>query len=430
MPATIAPPPPAKPASAPATLPPPARAGAAPPSAPAPPPEKPPESFLGDIGDELREMDSASGDSPNPNIPRRGADGKFTKPGEKDDEQPGTKPEKPGTKPEETETKPPEEEKKPLGPFATVRKAKEALEKERDEVFRPKIQQLESKVQEYERTLTELKTKQPDSKPWQDKVTALEKQNASLLEIVRYADYRKSPEFTDKYEKPYNEAWAKAVSEVTQLNLEMEDGSGRKATANDLLALANAPLDQLDDLASKWFPKSSARVIRHVEKIRDLAEAQDKALADAKNGAGEFEKKRTEEAQKQNGAFAAAYSGANTELTTKYPKWFSPDETDPAGNEILKKGFEYADTVFGANGNLTPEQKAGRLAVIRAKAAAFDREVSRRKAAQKRIDELEASLAEYEESAPPTEKGGEPGSIKPGTFMNSVEDELRKMDRR
>ena len=391
--------------------------------------EPPPESYLADEAGELADLDAADETSKRELAPQRDGKGKFVKPPEKapDKDKDESELEKATETPPEPEK--PVEEPKP-GTMRALGKAYDELKKERDTVLQPKLQSLEAKTKDYERQIEELRKAQPDLKPVQEKMTALEKENAQLREVVKYADYRQSPEFVDKYEKPYNEAWSKAVSEVTQLSIALEDGTSRKATANDLLALANAPLDQLDDLAAQWFPKSSPRVIRHVEKIRDLAEAQDKALAEAKKGATEFSTKQTEAAQKANGAFKQAYDGANNELTSKYPKWFSPDESDPKGNEILKKGFEYADTVFSPNGTqLTAEQKAGRLAVIRAKAANHDRLAAKVKANAARIAELEAKLAEFEQSEPPTTDDATPGRGGVTDFATEDEAELRKMDR-
>ncbi len=362
---------------------------------------------------------------------------KFVKP-PVDDDQPAKDEPEPEKEPElPTDTEKPVEEPKPSN-IRALGKAYDEVKKKVSSEYLPKIQSLEAKTKEYERTIEEMRKGAPDLKPVHEKMTALEKENQQLREVVRFADYRKSPEFTEKYERPYNEAWSKAVSEVTQLTLSMEDGTVRKATANDLLALANAPLDQLDDLAAQWFPKSSPRVIRHVEKIRDLAEQQDKALEEAKKGAGEFQTKRTIEQQAHDAEIAKAYTEVGAQLATKYPKWFAPDETDPQGNELLRKGFDYAGTVFdnkpdtinGENRVLTPVEKVKRLAVIKAKAANHDRLVARLKAEQKRATELEAKLAEYEQSEPPTDGAGSPsGTRNGGDWQSEVEAELRKLDR-
>lgn len=411
------------------------KAGAVTPSAaPAPPVEKEPSSYMSDIESDMREL---AGDTPpekeadeRPKGERvRGADGKYLPRTELDGTEPPEK--ETGIKPvsgEETE-KPAEkvEDKPKPGTFAALRKAHEALQKQRDTEWHPKIQKLEAAVKQYEQKLKELETNPATFKPLQDKLSAIEKENAALKEEIRYVNYKKHPEFVDKYEKPYNDAWAKAVSEVTQLGMEMEDGTVRKATANDFLALANAPLDQLDDLAQKWFPKSSARVIRHVEKVRDLAEAQEKALDEARKQAGDREKTMAEEAQKRDSTITATYQATNAELVQKYPKWFGPEEGDTEGNALLQKGAEYADSVFGGNGNLAPEQKAKRLAVIRAKAMSYDRLAKRLKAREERIAELENALAEFEKSEPTTTETAEPGQVATKDFMTTVEEEIRAL---
>ncbi len=122
----------------------------------------------------------------------------------------------------------------------------------------------------------------------------------------------------------------------------------------------------------------------------------------------------------------------------KYPKWFAPDEADPQGNELLKKGFDYTATVFdnkpdtinGENRPLTPVEKVKRLAVIKAKAANHDRLVARLKAEQKARAEAESKVAEYESSEPPTDDAGSPSRTRNGgDFMSDVEAEIRKLDR-
>lgn len=403
MPAAPAAPPPSKPsAAAPASPPPVKPAGVDILPAPASSADKMHSDYMGDAMAELEAMtadpvpEQKSGPKKDP------VTGKFTKP--------EPKPE-PETKEDETEVQPelpvkPEAKKveEPrAGSMRALGKAYDELKKERDTVWHPKVQKLEAE-------LNELRNKPaPDNTQVTQRMTQMEKENAALREEIRYVNYQKHPEFAEKYEKPYNEAWTKAVSEVTQLSMETEDGSRRKATSNDLLALANAPLDQIDDLAEKWFGKSAPRVIRHIEKVRDLADAQQHALAEAKKGAGDREKQMMEQAQKQNESVAKAYSETNTELTKKYPNWFAPIEGDEAGTTALNKGYEYADSVFGGNGNLTPEQKVKRLAIIRGKAANHDRLAIQLKARNARIAELEASLAEYEKSTPPTTEGAEPG---------------------
>lgn len=396
----------------------PANAGAAPTPAAPVSTEADPANYMGDITADLEKMASEVEPEVKPPPKKDPATGKFTKQPEKSKE-PEKAPEPEKAAEPEQPVKPAEEEPRP-GSMRALGKKYDELVKQRDTVWQPELQKLRAEV-------AQLKSKPaPDTTQIEQRMSSLEKENNALKEEIRYVNYRKHPEFAEKYERPYNEAWGKAVSEFKQLNIETENGQYRKGTEEDLLVLANAPLDQVDDLAEKWFGKSAHRVIRHVEKIRDLADAQNQALETARKGMGEREKAMMEQQQKQGAAVAKAYEESQNNLKTKYPNWFSEVEGDAEGNERLRKGFELADSVFTQNGNLTPEQKASRLALIRGKAANHDRLAYQLKLSKNRISELETELKQYQESSPPTDAGDEPAQILE-TATNDWEQEIRKM---
>jgi len=382
--------------------------------------EKSPDSYLGeDIIGGLRELSDVQGDHPSRSVPKRDADGKFVREPEKPKGKPAEKPKEPSA------PQPPEEPKP--GTMRALAKAYDEIKDRRDKEWMPNIQRLDSENKKLKSDVERLTKSQPDTKPLQDQIAAVQKENEQLRQIVRYADYQKSPDFQEKFVKPYEDQWSKSLWEIGQLNITMADGNQRKATGQDVLALMNAPLEQLDELTEQWFPKSFPRVVRHVEKLREMADAQNKALEDAKKGAEEFNKKRTTEAQSANANFSNSFKSTSESLVSQYPKWFGEDKEDAKGNEMLKKGFEFADSVFSANGNLSAEQRASRLAVVRAKAANHDRLVSRLKASESARVELEKKLAQYEESEPPTDPAtGEPNR---GTSELSEEAELEQMDR-
>jgi len=152
------------------------------PSTPAPAADKPtqisgpignepsPENYLGDIGSDLADLDAAGGPSPGPVAPKRDpSTGKFQKPQDKQPDKPKETPK------EEGQPEVPKDEKQPEKPAEEERpsnmrqlgKKYDELKKERDTVLTPKIQSLEAKTKEYERTIEELRTKQPDVKPLQ-----------------------------------------------------------------------------------------------------------------------------------------------------------------------------------------------------------------------------------------------------------------------
>lgn len=294
-----------------------------------------------------------------------------------------------------------------------------------------KIKEYESKVSAYETKLKEYESKPPeDNKPLLERLASLEKENNDFKEELKFTNYVKHPEFTEKYQKPYNEAWAKAVREIEQLAVQQEDGSTRQANPQDILALANSPLSALDERAEAMFGRSSARVIRHVERIRDLAEAQEKAIADAKTTGSEREKSMRVQQEQRNAHISQVLQKTNESLKTKYPKWFGNDPTDMEGNTIFNKGMEYVDQTFRGDSAVPEDQRISRMAIIRNKAANHDRIALHLKNANSQIAELQASLKAYEASEPAAGKASEAGAAKGGNWESDAFSEIDALDKR
>src|SRR2546422_2001132 len=103
------------------------------------------------------------------------------------------------------------------------------------------LDQFKTRVVTLERELAETKAKVPD--PSQHETTskrleAAEKRRTELEEEIRYVNYAKSQEFAEKYQRPYEEAWAKAANDLAELQVTDENGAARPANAKDLVMLA------------------------------------------------------------------------------------------------------------------------------------------------------------------------------------------------
>lgn len=420
---------PAAPTSAPASQAPdpaPAPAPAAPPAAA---PAKPEPQERGPSPDWLNDIDGLDADRP-PKPEAKAEDDPPIKIGDvvppKPDDNPDTKP---PVKPEDAA---------PIKPVkaAELRVAYDNLKKEKREVLEPKIQQLEARIKEFESKVPE------DTKPIIEKMSAIEKRNAELEEHIQFVDYQKSKEFTEKYQQPYTEAWTKAVADFGQLTVkvpgpvdeatgEQQPATARPATADDLIYLANLPLSQMDDQAEAMFGKSAARVIRHVERVRELSDAQNRALAEAQKKGGEWTKQRQAQSQQLQQQKDALWTQYNKEIAERFPKMFAPEEGDAEGNALLAKGFALADRLFAPTKDSQPQTVEERVqlhALIRNKIANHDRLARRLKAAQTELAETKAALEAYEKSEPPAGKGG---SAKPviKSFQQEADDEIAKMDR-
>lgn len=244
------------------------------------------------------------------------------------------------------------------------------------------------------------------------KLESVSKRNQELEEEIRYQNYAKSQEFAEKYQKPYEEAWTKAVSDLGELEVLAEDGSvARKATASDLISLARMPLGEARKFANQMFGDSASDVMMHRQKIRDLSDAQQKALEDARKNGSERETKMAESSKAAQAEAAALWERFNTEDSSKY-EFLKPKEGDDEFNSKLDKATQLVSNAFSQNPtdpSLTPEQRAK---AVRARVAIKNRaiaysplklEIAR---LQKQLKERDDKLKAYESSEPTGGSGG------------------------
>lgn len=299
-----------------------------------------------------------------------------------------------------------------------VRRAYEAKKKEIRDTWEPKVKALESEIA----TLKASSNGNPDQyKSLTEKAAAAEKRAQELENEIRFVNYRKSKEFTDKYEKPYQEAWAGAISELEELTVKVRTGTDdlgeptygeRKASPNDLMTLSNLPLGEARKLAKEMFGDNADDIMAHRRKIRELSDAQNKALKDAETQAKEAEERNGQQSKAMLEQTGQLWQAANRTLAEKYPKWFAPQEGDDEGNTLLQKGFATVDRMFAPTPETqpkTPQEAVALHALIRNKAANHDRLALGLKKANARVAELEAELKAYQESEPKN-TGAAPGS--------------------
>lgn len=313
-----------------------------------------------------------------------------------------------------------------------LRNGYRALKKQIKEQFKPEISRLQARNKELEEG-------SGATKEISARMEQLQKRNEHLENQITFIDYSKSLEFQDKYVKPYNDAYFRAVADFGQLRVRVPDGADaetgetkfkfRPADDKDLIKLANMSLAEMDEEAEAMFGKSAPRVIRHVERVRELAIAQQEALDNASKTATQ-RRTDTENTQKLNSTKGKEmFESERKRLVEKYPKFFAKDEADPEGNELLDKGLAMANRVFmrtPENAPKTAEEAVRLHAMAYNKIANHDRLARKFKVARARISELEKSLAEYEASEPTGGKAGEVG--RSGGATNPIADANAELD--
>jgi len=278
-----------------------------------------------------------------------------------------------------------------------------------------------------EQELAELRKLVPDEaarKAEVERFAEAQKRAQELEEHIRFVDYSKSQEFQDKYQKPYEQAWSKAMRQLTQVMIEGDDGNPRQVNAQDLQQIVNLPLGQAQDLADEKFGKFSSAVMLHREKIQDLFDQQSAALDEAKKNGAERDRKRTEEWLRSQGEVRRQISETWTKANEaavkdeRVGKFFQQIEGDTEWNQRLGKGFEIVDRAMNENAldpKLTPEQRVSvikRHSALRHRAAAFGPLVYRNNQLTERLAKLEAELKQFTGTVPDT-SGGTPATATP-----------------
>lgn len=284
-----------------------------------------------------------------------------------------------------------------------------------------------TKAETAEQELSRIKAGGP-AEPPKDLVDRLKATEAKVKEYedhLRFLDYQRHPEFVQKYQQPYEQAWKRATSELAEVAVtDPSTGAARPATAEDMLALVNLPLGKAREYANQIFGEFADDAMAHRKEIKSLFDAQQTALKEARENGAARVKQEQEQTQAQRAQLTKfvteTWTEANRAAVTdeKYGKYFTPIEGDQQGNASLAKGFELADKAFGKNPNDPNLSEAERKDIIRMhaalrnRAAAFGRLRQWVEQRDNRIAELEKELEDYKKSEPGTTSTSKPAQDK------------------
>ena len=302
--------------------------------------------------------------------------------------------------------------------------------------LRAAYESLKSKSETLEKELATLKAERakppaedPEKKALFDRAQAYEKRLKELDEELKYAAYERTPEYQDRYEKPFIDAYTTGREKVSRLSVIMPDGNTRKATAEDFdRFLQISDDDRAADVASEMFgPAKAPMVLYHREKVQELLNARTRAVEDfRKTGSERFKKAEQDQVANQT-KLRELWENENKAVQEKY-EWFRSREGDEEGNALLSKGYELVDQGFNGEISRLPLERQVQIhAAIRNRAAAFGRLVHDNKALTAKVAELEKELAQYGESEPGDGEPETPGRGGPKEL--SWEEELNALAR-
>jgi hypothetical protein len=277
-----------------------------------------------------------------------------------------------------------------------------------------------------------------------ERATKAEARAKLLEDEMRFVSYEKSKEFLDTYQAPYEAAWKRATTELSEIAItDPVTNQPRAVTSQDILELVNLPLGKAREIADEVFGKFADDVMAHRKEIRGLFEKQNTALEEARKNGSTREQQRREQYQKQHAETSdfvqkhwkeATDSFLNDPVNGAYfkPKvapegqQLTPEEAE--WNEALARGEKFVDEAWKSNvmaPGLKPEERAAIIkknAAVRLRAAAFGPLKRLNKRLEAKVAALEKDLKQYSESTPgaggstPNGKVDHTGSAKEGLF--------------
>ena len=256
-------------------------------------------------------------------------------------------------------------------------------------------QTLAQKAKELEEKIKQVEARGGDTASLTGRLAAIEKERDDAMAQLRAARQEASPEFKEKYDKPFNQAAEAARQEISELTItNAEDGTTRQATWADFAALYSLPVGKFIEQANALFGPAAQFVIQKREQLQALDRARRTALDEEKALFKQRDEKDRAESvrnREKDTAFLAEQHKRLAESVDDY-------KVDPTDKESLD-AQKYALDAF----DKAPESKEKGLvkfAHIRARVAAFAVNKVKLSRANAKIAELEAQVADLKGSAP------------------------------
>lgn len=305
-----------------------------------------------------------------------------------------------------------------------------------------KAKTLETDLQSLQNKYTELEQKIPktegERKQLADKLEALQKQYEETSKELNFANYERSTDYKDKYEKPYQDAIARAHRDVSELTITEEDRSQpadengkfptkeRPAKPEDFDQIYSLPLGAATKLAAKKFGQESVSIImQHRTNIRQAAEAAIGALKTWKDSSAKRAQETETQAVQTRERVAGLWTQVNADIKGKNPDLFAERPDDKDWNEKLTEGTKMADAYFSDRSQQPIEQRVVFDAHIRNRVAAFPALVSEVRRLKSQLEQANKDLTQLRGSGP-----GNPQIQDPNPPASESEGALSEFDKK
>jgi hypothetical protein len=264
-------------------------------------------------------------------------------------------------------------------PTAAPPAAPEDIDKLAPKDLRERVKQLRTESQA---SATRVKDLEAKIKAWDEKgldttaltarLAAVEKERDDAYAERRAAKQEASPEFKEKWDKPFNLAAERAKRQVTELTVtDPESGESRPATWADFAALYALPVGKAIEQANAIFGASANFVLQQRERLLELDDARKSALEEERAHFKERDNQEVAEQAKEREQVASTWRVTNSRLAETHPD-YKDDPEDTEAMEARKHALTVFDTkVEGADRGDFIKKKLLRDAHIRQRVGAY-----------------------------------------------------------
>lgn len=309
--------------------------------------------------------------------------------------------EKPKPETAKPEPKIPENQKSVRGgSLEEFRKNYETTKKERDELA-SKLKALETAREEG--TRAEIKKA---TEAYEKKVAELEAKYTEVETRLKFTDYTRSSEYKEKFEKPLESAWREAIADISGATIELEDGTERQASVQDIQSLLHMPAIAAARRANELFGAAAPAVLQHRNAILSLTRARESAIKEYQEKGAEREREMQTNSERQRERIYGVFNETIKHYETADASLYGRPE-DPEEQKYWDKGdrlIALAVKRQGLDENLPEEEQSAILtkaqATVAARARAFGPLIARMHKLEAEVESLRGKQAKLVKSEP------------------------------
>lgn len=278
--------------------------------------------------------------------------------------------------------------------------------REQHEKAQTQIKTYEEKVKALEAKIAEAEARGKDTTVLSQRLADLEKENETVKAELRAARQEVSPEFKEKWEKPFNQSAEYAKNIVTQLQvgeLKVDEATGEKrweaartATWEDFAGLYSLPMNKAAAMARQMFGEDAPIVIQQLTELHRLDYQRTAALEDEKAKWKENTTKEQAERTRHEQGFKAMVTAVTEQLAKENPHFQdAPGDEGKESRELRNEGY----AIFDKRPE-TIQEAAIKAAQVRHIVAAHYPLVRKLDALTAQLKEAQATIEEMKKGGP------------------------------